>query len=131
MSRSSYVLRLDDSADSEKTVYHVEVPRGDRFDTPQFESVVSTTTTEWLWPERIPLGRVTVIEGGTRSGKSSVAFDFAARIAGRLPFPDGSPNPWPHSDVLVISRTDDAGRVAHRFQARGKGSPQLVRFTGF
>src|SRR4029077_8886086 len=97
---ASYVLRLAESPeDPDKTVYQPERPRGERFDTPQIERVTARAKTEWLWPDRLPLRRVTVIEGAPGTGKSSVAFDLAARVARGAAFPDGAPNPWPAADV--------------------------------
>ena len=33
----------------------------------------------WLWPDRIPLGKLTVVEGDPAVGKSTVVYDLAAR----------------------------------------------------
>ena len=42
---------------------------------------------EWLWPGRIPLGTVTVLEGATETGKSLIAADLAARVTRGAPWP--------------------------------------------
>jgi len=44
---------------------------------------------EWLWPERIPLGTVTLLEGGTETGKSLIVADLAARVSRSAPWPGG------------------------------------------
>ena len=36
---------------------------------------------QWLWPGRIPLGKVTVIAGDPGLGKSLVTLDLAARVS--------------------------------------------------
>jgi putative DNA primase/helicase len=43
---------------------------------------------EWLWPEKIPLGKVSLLIGDPGTGKSLVAIDIAARASRGLPWPD-------------------------------------------
>ena len=50
-------------------------------------SDVKDKPTEWLWPFRIPLGEITVLEGPPGSNKSSVAIDLAARLSRGDPMP--------------------------------------------
>src|SRR5215467_10398340 len=101
---AAYVLRLHEADEDDEAVYIPERPRGERSATPRIEGFEGPVKTEWLWPGRLPLRRVTVIEGAPGSGKSSVAFDLAARVARAAPFPDGAPNPWPRAEVLAITR---------------------------
>jgi AAA domain len=42
---------------------------------------------DWLWPEKIPLGKVTLLVGDPGLGKSLVAVDVASRVSRGLPFP--------------------------------------------
>jgi hypothetical protein len=124
-------LTLHNCDDPEKSVFSVETPLGERFDTAKFRSVPLPAAVEWLWPDRIPLGTVTVIEGAQGSGKSRVAFDLAARAAARLPWPDGTPAALPAADVLVIARHQEAGHITAQIQ-RSKGGPRHVyQFDGF
>src|SRR5262245_40493770 len=129
---AAYVLRLHESDESAETVYLAERPRGERFDTPRIEAVTGPARVQWLWPDRLPLGRVTVIEGAPGSGKSSVAFDLAGRIARGAPFPDGAPNSWQGSEVLAITRhEDEPARFAANFNPAADAPSRLYRFTGF
>jgi putative DNA primase/helicase len=48
---------------------------------------------QWLWPERIPLGKVTLLVGDPGCGKSLVALDIAARTTRALPWPDEERQP--------------------------------------
>ena len=76
---------------------------------------------DWLWPNRVPLGKLTLIAGYPSSGKTSIALDIAARVSRGAAAPDqpdasfpaapvvlalldGNPN----SDVLPILRLFDA-----------------------
>ncbi len=47
---------------------------------------------EWLWPGRIPLGKVTLLAGDPGLGKSLLALDLAARVTRALPFPETPTN---------------------------------------
>jgi putative DNA primase/helicase len=42
----------------------------------------------WLWPGRIPLGRLTLLAGESRVGKSLVALEIAARVSRGACWPD-------------------------------------------
>ncbi|MDP9381368.1 MAG: AAA family ATPase [Chloroflexota bacterium] len=44
---------------------------------------------EWLWEGRIPLGKLTVLDGDPGLGKSVITMDLAARVTNGQPFPDG------------------------------------------
>lgn len=37
--------------------------------------------TDWLWPNRIPMGELTILAGYPASGKTAVALDVAARVS--------------------------------------------------
>jgi len=43
---------------------------------------------DWLWPGRIPIGKVTLLVGDPGVGKSLVALDIAARVTRGAPWPD-------------------------------------------
>ncbi len=54
-------------------------------------SSVEPKPVEWLWPDRIPLGELTIIDGDPGTNKSSVTLDIAARVSTGREMPDGSP----------------------------------------
>ena len=60
----------------------------------------------WLWPERIPLGKVTVFAGLPGQGKSLATVDIAARLTTAREYPD-SANPLAASEVLFVAGEDD------------------------
>jgi len=76
----------------------------------------------WLWPGRIPLGRITLLVGRPGEGKSFFTIDAAARVTTGTPWPDGSP--CPRGSVLLICGEDDPGDTirprldAHRADCR-------------
>ena len=43
---------------------------------------------EWLWHQRIPIGKVTLLVGDPGQGKSLIALDLAARVSTGATWPD-------------------------------------------
>ena len=54
---------------------------------------VVITPTRWLWPGRIPMGRLTLLAGDDSAGTSLVAMDIAARVSREAAWPDEPPGP--------------------------------------
>ena len=68
-------------------------------------SDVVPTTVRWLWPGRIPRGRMTLLAGRPGEGKSFLTADIAARVSRGRNWPDGTP--CPSGSVLLCSAEDD------------------------
>lgn len=62
----------------------------------------------WLWPDRIPIGKTTMLAGDPGLGKGMIIADIAARVSTGRPFPDASPESAIQGSVLLISGEDDA-----------------------
>jgi hypothetical protein len=72
----------------------------------------------WLWPGRIPLGKVTVLDGDPGTGKSTLTLTIAAKVTTGSPFPDGT-RPE-RADVILLSAEDDIGdTIRPRLEAAG------------
>jgi hypothetical protein len=72
----------------------------------------------WLWRDRIPLGKVSVLDGDPGVGKSTVTLTVAAKVSTGSPFPDGT-RPEP-ADVILLSAEDDIGdTIRPRLEAAG------------
>jgi len=54
---------------------------------------------DWLWPGRIPIGKVTLLVGDPGVGKSLVALDIAARVTRAAPWPDQSSRHTPYAET--------------------------------
>ena len=65
------------------------------------------TELRWLWPGRVPLGKLTTFAGPGGLGKSFVTLDMAARISTGEPWPDSPNTPNPPGSVVLISSEDD------------------------
>jgi archaellum biogenesis ATPase FlaH len=74
----------------------------------------------WLWPGRIPLGKVTLIAGDPGLGKSFITLDLAARVSSGAAMPDGSSSDAGKGEALLLNAEDDpADTLAPRLRAMG------------
>ncbi len=62
----------------------------------------------WLWPGRVPLGKLTVLDGDPGMGKSAVTLDLAARVSRGATMPDGVRGDLAEpAGVLLLSAEDE------------------------
>jgi putative DNA primase/helicase len=74
----------------------------------------------WLWPGRIPLGKLTLFAGDPGLGKSFVTLDVAARVTRGDGWPDGTPASCGAGSVIVLSAEDDpSDTIRPRLEAAG------------
>jgi hypothetical protein len=72
----------------------------------------------WLWPSRIPLGKLTLLIGDPGLGKSLLTADIASRVTRGRPFPDGAT--CESGSVIFLSAEDDAAdTIRPRLDAAG------------
>src|SRR5262249_53282377 len=62
---------------------------------------------EWLWPGRIPQGKLTTFAGTTGVGKTFVLCDIAARVSAALEWPHCGGRRAAQGQVLFMSGEDD------------------------
>ncbi len=60
---------------------------------------------EWLWHDRLALGRPAILEGDPGLKKSFLTLDLCARLSTGRPFPDGSPSGGP-ANALILNGED-------------------------
>jgi hypothetical protein len=76
-------------------------------------------TVSWLWDGRIPLGKLTVLDGDPGLGKSTLTLAVAAHVSRGIPLP-GSSEPSEAAGVVLLSAEDDlADTVRPRLDAAG------------
>jgi hypothetical protein len=74
----------------------------------------------WLWPYRIPSGRITLLVGRPSAGKSLLTCDLTARITTAVHWPDPGFDRAPLGDVLLLTAEDDASdTIRPRLDAAG------------
>ena len=66
---------------------------------------VAPRPVDWLWPGRIPLGRISLLVGMPGAGKSYLTCDIASRVSTGTPWPDGSD--CQRGAVIFITAEDD------------------------
>jgi putative DNA primase/helicase len=92
-------------------------------------SEIKPETLKWLWPGRIPLGKLTLLIGDPGLGKSLVTIDIAARISRGSNFPDGER--CEVGDVIFLSAEDDAAdTIRPRLDAAGADVVRIHTLEG-
>ena len=90
----------------------------DHMDAPLVQDVRAERV-KWLWPRRIPRGKLTVLDGDPGLGKSTAALDISARISSASPLPDGTCTEYP-ADVIILSAEDSiSDTIRPRLEAAG------------
>jgi len=105
----------------QQTVFSLVTTRAD---------MVKTEKLEWLWSDRVPLGKITYFSGKPDCGKSVTLTDVVARVSSGREFPD-APNPWGERKVLMGVTEDGLGdTVKPRLIAAG-AKLENVEFLNF
>ena len=75
----------------------------------------------WLWLGRIPLGKITILQGDPGLGKSTLALDLASRISNNHPMPDGSMSALSEPAAVFLMSAEDglADTIRPRLDALG------------
>lgn len=93
-------------------------------------ATVTPKQIEWLWPNRIPLGKLTLFAGNPGLGKSLLTLDLASRVSRGFSWPDGA-EPFPPSDVVLISAEDSVDdTIVPRLIATGADRSRVKALQG-
>lgn len=83
---------------------------------------------EWLWHNRIPKNKLSILAGKPQEGKSWFTVMMAAHITSGTPFPNESHRPVKQGHVLVLQAEDGiADTWMKRFLWEG-GKPEFLHF---
>lgn len=94
-------------------------------------SDVNPTSVEWLWPDRIPLGKLTLLVGNPGVGKSFLTMDIAARVTQGKPWPESQIRPNPKGSVVILSAEDDpADTIRPRLDSAGADPSKVFVVKG-
>lgn len=77
------------------------------------------TSVTWLWQDRIPNGKVTILEGDPDLGKSMVTCDLVARTSVGMPFPKRRGGRRPRNVLMVLAEDDWRDTVVPRLRVAG------------
>lgn len=72
----------------------------------------------WLWPGRIPFGKLTILDGDPGLGKSTVMLDLAARLSTGRALPGGGQH-RPMGTILLMIEDGDADIIQPRLVNAG------------
>jgi RecA-family ATPase len=92
------------------------------FSTPLSE--IETQSITWLWENRIPQGKITLLEGDPGMGKSLLAIDIAAHISKGRPMPGDSTGKT-GSVILIAPEDGAADTIKPRVAAAGGDLSQI------
>lgn len=104
------------------------------FLTPARLNVVTLDTVQrehvtWLWPSRIPFGKLTVLEGDPGVGKGHLAMKIAAAVTTGHALPGGEHRAA--ADVVLVSLEDGLGDTLRpRAEAAGAALERIHTVTG-
>lgn len=73
----------------------------------------------WLWPNRIPLAKLTLFVGHPGLGKSFAALDVVARVTSGRQWPDGCPNQVTGGAIVFSAEDGLADTIIPRLLALG------------
>ncbi len=94
-------------------------------------SEVAAEEVEWLWPGRVPLGKLSLFSGDPGLGKSFVTIDMAARVTTGAVWPDRPGEPNPVGSVVLVSCEDGlADTVLPRLKAAGGDPSRVIALEG-
>jgi hypothetical protein len=84
----------------------------------------------WLWPGRLPLGKVVIVDGDPGLGKSTVLLDLAARVTTGAVMPDEVIGEREAGSVVLLSAEDGLGdTIRPRLDAAGADVTRVHAIT--
>jgi putative DNA primase/helicase len=94
-------------------------------------NTVAPQTVEWLWPNRIAIGKNNLVCGDPGLGKSLFALDVAARVSTGAGFPDAHHLEREPGGVVVLTMEDDAAdTLVPRLLAHGADTSRIAHVQG-
>jgi putative DNA primase/helicase len=85
---------------------------------------IASAPTEWIWPDRIARGRLTLLAGAPGSGKTTLAAQLVGAVTAGSPWPCQA-GVAPKGSVLVIAPHADPGMLVPRLLAAGTEQTRL------
>jgi hypothetical protein len=86
----------------------------------------------WLWPGRLALGKLAMLDGDPGLGKSLITLDLCARLSRGLPLPDGGPGPGVVNSIVLNGEDGVEDTIRPRLAALGADLDRVfvLRRTG-
>jgi len=97
----------------------------------QLLNAVTREQLHWLWPGRIPLGKLTLLAGDPGLGKSFVTLDISARVSRGERWPDNPLCHQPSGKVILLNCEDDlADTIAPRLDKANADDSKIIALEG-
>ncbi len=93
-------------------------------------SDVKPERVSWLWPGRIPAGKLVTLDGDPGLGKSTLGLEFAATITTGGTWHDGSVCAFPGDVILLTAEDGLADTVRPRLDAAGADTTRVHAVQG-
>jgi putative DNA primase/helicase len=93
-------------------------------------SDVTSRPVEWLWPGRIPIGKLTLVSGDPGLGKSYVTLSVAAHVTRETQWPDGTSAPSSGNVILLSAEDDVEDTIKPRLESMGADHSLIVAING-
>jgi hypothetical protein len=95
----------------------------------QYANEIEPEEVGWLWHNRVPLGKLTIIEGDPECGKSLLTIDIAARASTGEHWPDGTAGGEPRTVILFNAEDDIADTMVPRLIAAHADRSRILPFS--
>src|SRR5574341_1065719 len=82
-------------------------------------NLVESKPIDWLWPNRLARGKLTMLAGHGGKGKSQIYTSFAATLSRGLPWPDGQSCNHPGSTIILNAEDGPEDTIKPRLLAAG------------
>jgi hypothetical protein len=95
------------------------LPTSELLPTERSVSSLAPRPVAWLWPGRLALGKLELLDGDPGVGKSLVTLDLCARLSTGRHWPDGSPGPGASGALVLNAEDDESDTICPRLSALG------------
>lgn len=93
-------------------------------------NTVAPTAVEWLWKNKLVIGKNNLVCGNPGLGKSLFALDVAARVSRGDAFPDGSALDKPGGVVILTMEDDAADTIVPRLLSHNADLSRIAHVQG-
>jgi len=93
-------------------------------------SDIASRPVKWLWPGRIPIGKVTLLSGDPGLGKSYLTLSVASHVSIGAAWPDGAEAASPGTVILFSAEDDVEDTIRPRLELMGADLSAIVAANG-
>ena len=91
---------------------------------------IAAVPLRWLWPAKIPAGKLTLLVGDPGLGKSVITLDLAARVTLGAPWPGNGMKATPGEVIILSAEDDPADTIRPRLEAVGADLERVFIIRG-